>query len=723
MKINLIFIFSLLSIVNLYSQDIPRLSINEFLANSGFSNDTPDWVEIYNDSNDTINMAGMYWTDDLEEPYKFAIALSYGDSTKIAPNTYCQFFFSKKMSPNANVVPLELDKNGEQIGLFSATGVLIDSLSFGNQPLNVSCGKSDQKEWVYFIKPSPNALNGSSHFKARLKKPNFSHQGGYYGKPFAITVEPSEIDCTICYTLDGSTPQYDNCRYFGDPLIIDSTCVFNAMAFRDGHLASKLVSETFLFRAAHRLPVVSIIADDWSDFYNLMDPTLAKEGRVTYMDENGIKQFYETIELAIAGGASRRHDQKPISLHTQSQLGGKWLKYPLFPNKEMEKYRGFVLRNGGNSVPHTQFRDAFLQHLVGQLGNVDYLDSRPVVTYINGNYYGIYNIREKKCRHYFESNHNLHPDSINVLLEYEHTLLGNTDSWNELLTFVESNNLSDFDNLNAVLNKIDVENFIDYQIAEIFYANSDWPMHNVRLWEPQKVDGKWRWILFDLDMSFREYKLGWNSLKYGLGENNFHSDRDTKKINERTLLLRKLTGESPFFRHRFINRFSDLMNTVFSSEYMLASIDSFQQLYSPEIKEHIDKWYVDDESEITSHKSWLSGIKNLKYFAIDRPDSMRLFIDEQWSLGGWAKVAIENNNVEGGSVQLNTLQLTKDKWVGDYFLNVPIELTALPREGYKFSHWESSRPVDMDLKKQVSKLLLKKEEPVTIYPIFKKRLL
>lgn len=701
------------------------LVINEFLANSGFSNDSPDWVEVYNSGEDTINLVGMYWTNDLSNPRKTQISDSFGE-LNIHPKQYRYFVFSKKREANAITFNLNLNDKGGQIGLYSNTGLPIDTLSYGPQQLNVSCGRqtTENPEKFYSYFPSPGEANKQQEFKERVGTPIALLKDGYYDGPLEIELEPAQKGDRICYTLDGSFPNPNSCFEYMRPFHIEKTSILKAASFRNGHLASKTISRIYLLRSPHHFPVFSLSVDNWDSFYQNTNATETDEelvGHSIFIDTSGQKVFSKYVGISLAGGASRRHTQKPISIHTRSYLGGKWMKYPMFPDKQLDKFRSFVFRNDGNSVPHTHFKDALLQNIASELGTQDYLSSRPVVVYVNGNYYGIYNVREKKCKHYFENNHQVDGDSLDVLINYTlYEKMGKNDDFIELNTFVENNDLGIQENLNFVANQVDINNFLDYQILQIYYANTDWPINNVRLWR-SKESGKWRWMLFDLDLSFREYKVEINSLEYALGKNNFHSERENIKIHKYTTLLRGLMDNTAM-RNKFINRFADLLNTSFQSAHIVAKTDSLQAIYEPEIREHIDHWQNGEDSEIPNYNYWLTGIDNIKSFATQRSDFMWRFILDQWKLKGTTPLSIVTETEGAGKVQVNSIYTKGTKWEGNYFQDIPITITAVPMDGYKFTHWEMIGEAEgFSKKKNMLELIFNSSQAVELKAHFKKK--
>ena len=58
---------------------------------------------------------------------------------------------------------------------------------------------------------------------------------------------------------------------------------------------------------------------------------------------------------------------------------------------------------------------------------------------------------------------------------------------------------------------MDVDQYIDYQAAEIYMANADWPSSNIKFWRSSTGDNRWRWVVFDTDLGFNGNENGVSS--------------------------------------------------------------------------------------------------------------------------------------------------------------------------------------------------------------------
>lgn len=664
-----------------------KIIINEIVAFSERGN--PDWVEIYNTGNDTIDLGGWHWSNTKGKSDYFTIPDHQSNLTKIAPQSYSRFFFDKiTQRSNALIVDFKLPKKGGYIALYSPNKKKIDQVNYPAQKFKSSYGRKGFKKWQHYQTPSPGSVNEGESFKGLCSKPKSNIKSGIIKDPFELELSSSTKKASIYYTLDGSLPSQNNGIKYSKPIKIDSTCTLRAIATKDNFLNSSLLHRHFLVGVNHDLPVISIAVDSFKSYYHFKDeedtdiPIIAN---AAFFETDSKKVFETNFELTLAGGGSRRHAQKSISLHTKDYLDSDKIKHKLYLNKDKQRIKGMVLRNAGNGMPKTQFKDAYIQNLASKNMDTDFLAFRPVVAYINGKYWGIYNIREKKCKHYFEENHQVEGDSIDYLTNYRYrTHRGSNKHFKETIQYISANDMKDQAHYNEIANRIDIDNFIDYQITELYVSNTDWPMSNTRLWRPISNDGKWRWLMFDLDHGFRKSKAGHNSIEYGLGKNNWHKHVTEERFANATLLLRKL-NKNQNFKNKFINRFCDLLNTNFSTENARLVIDTLETYYDSEIEKHIERWTIEGERTLIDSKDrWQRGIQDMRAFAEMRPDSIRKFIAKEYNLNGQSEIRLVSNIEDAAELKINSLNLGHIRnWNGNYFMGLPINIEFTINDRYE----------------------------------------
>ena len=284
-----------------------------------------------------------------------------------------------------------------------------------------------------FPEATPNDSNTTQGFTGLVDQPMVSISGGFYTSPVTVTINPASLGDEIHYTLDGSEPN-ETSQIYTQPILINSTKVLRAKSFRAGLLASKTITNTYLINFITSLTVVSLSTDPANLFdeefgiYALGDSAEAnfpyfganfwqdweRPVHVELFETDGTKGFGINMGIKIFGGWSRGNAQKSFALFARGQYGESILNYKLFDELPFEEYESFVLRNSGNDWLSTMFRDGFMTSLVDDV-DIDKQDYQPALLFINGEYWGIQNIREKVNEHFLAQHHNVNPDSVDIL--------------------------------------------------------------------------------------------------------------------------------------------------------------------------------------------------------------------------------------------------------------------------------------------------------------------
>jgi len=309
----------------------------------------------------------------------------------------------------------------------------------------------------------------------------------------------------------------------------------------------------------------------------------------------------------------------------KEKFGDPILNYKVFDDVDLSTFKRLLLRTSGNDFLGTYFRDALLQDLLSPL-DMELQASRPSVVYINGEYWGIHNIREKLDKHYLMTHFNLKEDEFD-LLEVCGTLSHGTGSeYRDLIEFVKHKDLNIPKNYQHITDKIDIENYINQHLAEIYFGNTDWPGNNVKIWKKRGSDGKWRWMTFDLDLSFGYNKIRKNILAdYNSFEDAIAEDSEKWYNYECSTLFLRTFLKVPAFRSHFIRRYLELSKTIFSPDHIIKNIDEYEQLYKTEMVQHINRWNYP-----RSMKEWHMEIEKMREYARNRPDHFRKHIESHF---------------------------------------------------------------------------------------------
>ncbi|UCD51445.1 MAG: CotH kinase family protein [Phycisphaerales bacterium] len=693
----------------------PEIVINEFVASNQTGGRDPDfaelsdWVELYNPAEEEVDLSGYYMTDDLDEPFKWQIP----DGTRI-PGAGFLFLWADGHDTGLHM-SFKLNKAGEQLVLYAPDGTAVDTLSFGTQQDDMSYGRleTDATQWRFFSPPSPGARNDARDSVAVTPAPLFSITGGFYWGAQVLRFENAEqID--IYYSLDGTPPDGDALPYQA-PIVLDTTVAVRAIGYQRGFAPSDVVTHTYFIDEPIHLPFISIVTDPdnfFSDERGIY--VTGTNGRGGYCDSaiRNLKQDWErpvNIELyeidgtlgfnqragvKIFGGCSRhRFPQKSLALFARRAYGKGSFRYQLFPDKDIDRFESFILRSSADDQVFTLFRDALSQMVLVEYMDSDYQAYRPAVVFLNGQYWGIHNIREKINEHYVAGNFHIDADDVN-LLERNGSVVSGTDAgYDAMVDYANSHDMADPDHYEIVAAQIDIDQYIDYQIGHIYLAERDWPGNNIKFWRANSGPyARWRWVNFDMDQCFTSGWIGEDMIektttRFGSGWPNPEWS---------TRLFRNLL-ENEGFRNEFVQRYAYHMNTTFNPDRVLALIDQFQQRLAPEIPRHITRWGGQKDPDaletwqsptFNSVARWEQNIDRMRLFAVERPaPTTRHFLDH-FGLSGTSEVSLDLEIPESAVLQVNGKRLP-DGFQGVYFNDLPIVVEATPRWGYTFSHWKA----------------------------------
>jgi len=654
-----------------------------------------DWIELHNPGAEPFDLSGFRLSD--RSNFGRAWSLPF---QMLGAGRYLRIWASGKNRRGSGLEHLHADfrlaSSGETIYLFDPAGALIDELPLVRLPANTSRGRNAAGQLVYFARPTPGSENEPSEASGLNNDGvTFSHPGGPTG-PLQLTLSggTGSAGAVIRFTTDGSMPNGGSSVYTA-PLTLEVTTVIRAAVFRPDFLRGPVSSATYVIDEPHDLPVVTLTTEPryfFSDELGIYVPGDGPLGPFPYYGANYWRDWERPVEVAIYssegkletafpagvqifGGINRTKPQRSLSVFARNAYGVREIAYPLFPDLAADSYQAFVLRNSGNDWNRTMLRDAVMTGLMSGSG-VDHQAYRPVEVYLNGEYWGIQNMREKVNEHFIAAHHDLEPEEVNLLELDGRVIEGDAAGYPELVSYFQDNDFRQSAAYARADSLIDLDNLIRYNIAQIYFGNTDWPHNNVKFWRVE--GGKWRWILFDTDYGFGHW-----------GEDDVLDDHLTYAIDalgrgwpgqlRASLFLRKLLRNEDF-QHRFINQFADEMNSRFLSPSVSALIDSLSGGIESEIPDHFRRWNSDPAG-------WASAVDRMHRFGQLRPDIVKQNITDYWGLPGHQPVRIINNTPKAGAVRLNSLTLTGAEWTGDYFTDVPITLTALPEAGYEFSYW------------------------------------
>lgn len=661
-------------------------------------NDAGDWIELHNAGIDSVSLGGFFLTDDLSKPTKWQLP----EETILAPNSFLLIWaddFAFGYHTN-----FKLSADGEQVGLFDPQVTLVDSISFNRQTTDVSYGRLAERadQWRFFSTPTPGVPNDTTGYTGISSTVNFSIPGGFYNGSQTVKLTASHDGATIHYTMDGSRPTALSTPY-ADSIRVMTTSVIRAAAFQEDHVPGAVTTQTYLIDEFTRLPVFSIATDPdnlWDDSTGIyVEGANGSSGNCTAEPKNWNRdwersanvEFFEAdripilnqrVGISIFGGCSRLLSQKSLSLHARKRFGVEKLNHRFFANKEISAFDSIVLRNSGQDWYKTMFHDGMIQTLLQENMDVDNQAYRPAILFLNGAYWGIHNIREKTNATFIEENHGYEKDEIDFLEHNRQVIEGSTAHYDQLISLVSSNDMTQSSTIDKVAALIDMNNYIDYLIAQVYISNADWPENNVKYWRPHGDGGRWRWIMFDTDFSFGA-SAGSQPAANTLFRIVDNSGSSTQDPPWSTLLIRNVM-ENRQFRDQFAQRMASHINTTFDSTHVWQVIDSLQARIAGEVPRHNSRWSA---STHLGGVPWVAHIKKLRDFASERPAQVRNHFAELFEYNQ-TTLQVTMNEPGLGYVYVSDVRMKGEKLDGVYFTEIPLELRAVPLPGVRFLGWD-----------------------------------
>ena len=603
------------------------LLINEACFSTGEQNDglnSFDWIELRNTGAQSVDLAGWGLSDNPAKPRKWqfpqgavikaggylVVMCAEGDTSSPDGRGYYRTGFSLS--------------SGESVTLCTPAGEVVDRLPVMKQYGEISCGRVEgERGFFYFRQPTIGAYNGADGQRARCEKPAFSVSGGLYGAGETLTVElTAEPDALIFYTLDCTDPS-TNSRVYSGPIAVSGNTVVRAIAVRRGCIDSFVATETYLFGLSHGLRVVSLVtAPDnlYSSSTGIMANPIKKWERAAnveiYSADGQVIQPSQGCGIALNGDASRRLDLKSFRVlgrmiydEKNAFAGG------LFSERDYGNYRSFLLRGGGQDSTRALIRDPFLDSLAGDT-EVMYQESEMCVLYLNGEFYGVYDIRERISTYSvcdFEGWERTR--TVDIVKGNDQTQNGSNRDYADLLAWIKDNPDATDANIAYVETRIDLDNYLDYMCFMIFSANQD---VGVRRYRSEENDGKWRWIVFDQDLGMLNDT---NSISRWMDKEGAGS---TKKVENK--LFRYLMSNDAVV-DRFLTRFGELVAGPWSADGLLPRFDALIESIRPEMTQHCAKW-----ASVLTLKRWETHVASMRQRLEERPGKIIGYLCEYFSL-------------------------------------------------------------------------------------------
>lgn len=598
------------------------------------------FIELYNDGADTVSLRSwslVHYKLKKDKSYELKWSWDITRDISLPPHSYSLLWMDEK--DKGFHAPFKLDADGGYLLMYNKD-LLVDSLAYGEMDAHVSYGRYGEEEG--YMEPSPAKKNTLAYVgllkNARCKKVKTDLTPGIYEEPFYLTLSSNTSDAEIYYTTNGTEPSRKNGKKYQSPIYVDQNLTLRARAYNDELMPSKMMAATYLFPdekhtkcGGYTIPIVSIIVDSLY-FYNdsvgiyvkgvngISGEKSCTSSRANYNRDwkrpvsfeymvDGLQVLTQEVEASVEGGCSRTNVTKTLELKASKKTGDKDYDYYFFQSKPDIKHQTLYLRNGGTAYSKVRFRDGLMQTFAIGM-NVDYQAYQPVAYYLNGKYVGLMNLNERTNSDYIKANYDLDEDEIDLITISDQRGVrasdGDKTAYDELVSYLKNEDPSDSSYYRGACERMDMEEYMDYQVIEQFIVNTDWPGNNTKMWR-EKNGGKFRWILMDTDFGFGlpgyEYMStsNKNMLNWCQGKGSLQWANSSKWM---TQIFSNLSKNLEF-RKKFVTCFQNHLATIFSQERINAVFDSITAI-------------VDQEYCASFGTSAITAAKSMRTFALAR---------------------------------------------------------------------------------------------------------
>ena len=687
-----------------------QVVINEFSASNytlGVNGDNEDFIEFYNEGPSQVDLEGYFLSDNPDNPEMFEIPAG----TTINSGGYLLVICSNEGEVPENLyVGGNLNTNfkitqtmGESLVFSDPNGNVLESYTFYEDWTPTQADHSwarDQDgvmgQWKVCTNPTPGSGVAADLFDDYAPTPEFAEDAGYYPGGTNVTLTaPAGFE--IRYTLDGYAPNAGSALYSG-PIAVNQTTVIRARCFDpSGTLTDSHITTNSYFTGddAHTIIVVSVSGDEQEDgnWPGGWGGGADEPCHVEFFHPDGSFWCEASGDSNEHGNDSNAYPQKGFDYITRDQMGHSYaITQPLFHVKERDAYQRLIFKAAANdNYPSSgggHIRDAYVQTL-SHLADlkIDERTNESCIVYLNGEYWGVYEFREKVDDLDFTTEYYDQPRHfVDFIKTWGGTWVeyGSSNDWNPFVNFVTGQDMTNADNYEYVQSVFNTMSLIDYVLLNSFTVCADWLNWNTAWWRGRHPDGsgkKWRYALWDMD----------NTFGHGANYTGIPSQSsDADPCNPESLDNPGGQGHIPIFNAllenedfwaTYINRWADLSNTHFSCDNMHAVLDSMILVIEPEMDRHMDRWGG-------NYPQWEANVQEIHDFIEERcAETLIGGIEDCYDVESVTLTLI----IDGlGDVQVNSVEIGPYDVPMDatYFAGVPMDLTAEEAYGEIFLFWE-----------------------------------
>ena len=701
-----------------------------------------DWIELYNHTAEPVQLAGYSLSDDPAEPLPWVLP----EGLTVGPYGFVVLWADDDEEDGPRHLDFGLKRSGEAVVLRDPTGAIADSVAYPAVPFRASYARGPAGGFFLCGAPSPGAPNPTA--SAYLPPPTATVPSGSYPGPIAVELSSAQAGASIYYTLDGSPPTTASTPY-ARPVAVDSSASLRAMAAAPGFADSR--DDTWAYLIADPIAAgfdALMLTADPVDFFSDTAGiyVVGTNGREEYcalpgqpanyfwdwevpanfqllLGGSGGVAFDVDGETQINGVCSRLNAQKSLALSLKEKThGDDVVDYALFPTRGRQAYDRLKIRNGGQDWNRILMRDYVNQTLLAGQLDLEVQLGRPVVLYVNGDFFGIHNLREKYRPSYFAENFDVDDDALIVLKSpgapygevkvAPDTVGFRSGTFDALQRFVEGADLNDPADYARFAAEVDVDNLLTYFSVMTYLGNRDWPGNNLTAWrELGNPDRRWRFAVADTDMSSGSTLNTKTLADYNTLAEVLDPDCPVEPhcLSAATLFLRRAL-ERDDLRAEFIQRTNTLAARSYAPQRAVALIDSVEALYGAYRERTFYRWAGQPFG------AWIDAfpiyVEDFRTFYAERPGFFRDFMREAFGLDG-ATYELTVGATAGGGVVLHGDRRPVDGgFTATYFAEVPLRIAAVPAEGYAFDSW-------LETGETSPELLLTSDGDLTRTPLFR----
>ena len=695
--------------------------INELMASNAGSVMSPatnfdSWVELYNPSQQNINLAGMYLCDDAEHSWQMPVNIG------TIPAKGFKIVWLGSNDIKSNQAPFKLDCDGGTIILKDKNGTVVDNQQYPSAMSRTAYARTTDggNEWGWTSTPTPEASNATAVFASeRLEAPVVDKGSTIFKNSLSVKVTIPD-GARLMYTTDGSLPAApkSGTDYKGTEATKESkdgrftfnnTTNLTLRLFKNGFLPSVPVTRSYIKTSSnYTLPIISIVGD--KKYFT--DPKIGIDcdgdgtnGKVasytggsprnyaqewdrpvnfSYISSDGEMLFNQDANIKISGGYTRTQQYRSFKLKASKVFDGQnHYDYPFFPQKPYNRHKTLLIRNGGNDIwrHNARFIDPALETIIQRSGiDVDVQSYVPVIEYVNGKLRGVFNMREPNNDDYAYANWGYDDEEIDA---FENLTIKNGDDEAIKRIFElgkKINNEGAYEELQTLL---DIDEFTNYMAVTFFLYNDDWPDNNMKAYRSRN-DGRYRFISFDLDYAF---KGCWSDSENNPFTNfarfkNDSAPRTSYNKDIVNLFLNLLNNTD--YRQKFITTFCLMGGSVFEPSIASDIIDELLEKVKP-MCQLMKQQYINDGHDPDRAASTIKN--SLSGRASTMADYMKQF--SAFGLSSTSKRSVElTTDIDGATLTLNGINVPYAYFKG--YLFGTFDLEAKAPAGYRFICWKKS---------------------------------